>query len=258
MTVRSAWLSPDGQSREDTRTNQVGALTPVTDSKGRSGVLPGSAGGLYRVTGLSPAGTDGTMNAHVTAGRAVIQSTLDRGAYPVAVTEQVDLTFADGDARYGRIDLVVLRVYDDTYDGSGRTEAAVEIVQGTPAATPAAPTAPDVSLVLFTVAVPANASGLTWATDDTAAGGYPGHYRDINSTLQRWDGTAWVPYPQASAASPRPGRSPRRATADSTGTRRRACSSGGTARCGCRPSRRRRSPRRWTPATPRRRRTRPR
>ncbi|MET9086233.1 hypothetical protein ABZX77_30900 [Streptomyces sp. NPDC004237] len=162
MTVRSAWLSPDGQSREDTRTNQVGALTPVTDGKGRSGVLPGSAG------------------------RAVIRSTLDRGAYPVAVTEQVDLTFAGGDARYGRIDLVVLRVHDDTYDGSGRTEAAVEIVKGTPAA----PTAPDVSLVLFSVAVPANASGLTWATDDTAAGGYPGHYRDINSTLQRWDGTA--------------------------------------------------------------------
>ncbi|MFG3291133.1 hypothetical protein ACGF3G_20275 [Streptomyces sp. NPDC048179] len=216
MTVRSAWLSPDGQSREDTRTNQVGALTPVTDSTGRSGVLPGSAGGQYRVTGLWLAGTDGTMNAHVTAGRAVIQSTVDRGVYPVAVTEQVELAFAAGDAQYGRVDLVVLRVYDDTYDGSGRSEAAVEIVPGTPAAVPVTPTAPSTSLVLFTVAVPANAGGLTWASaatdlrpttvalggilptrsDDTAAGGYPGHYRDINSTLQRWDGTAWVPYPK--------------------------------------------------------------
>ncbi|WP_167449855.1 hypothetical protein [Streptomyces hyaluromycini] len=30
MTVRTAWLSPDGHGREDTRTNQAGALTPVT------------------------------------------------------------------------------------------------------------------------------------------------------------------------------------------------------------------------------------
>lgn len=52
MTVTSAWLSPDGQSRADTRTTQIGALTPVTDIKGRSGVLPGSEGGVYRVTGL--------------------------------------------------------------------------------------------------------------------------------------------------------------------------------------------------------------
>ncbi|MEU9151670.1 hypothetical protein AB0D59_14185 [Streptomyces sp. NPDC048417] len=117
MTVRSAWLSPDGQSREDTRTNQVGSLTPVTDTKGRSGVLPGSEGGVYRVTGLWLAGTDGTLNATVGVGRAVIQSSIDRGAYPVAVTQPVALTFAGGDAQYGRIDLVVLRVDDDV---SGR------------------------------------------------------------------------------------------------------------------------------------------
>ncbi|MEV8537360.1 hypothetical protein [Streptomyces sp. NPDC051572] len=220
MSVRTAWLSPTGQSREDTRTNQIGSLTPVTDSKGRSGVLPGSSGGVYRVTGLWLGGTTGTMSATVSVGRAVIQSSIDRGAYPVAVTEPLTLTFADGDAQYGRIDLVVLRIYDDTYDGSGRSEAAVEITKGTPAATPVAPTLPDTSLLLFTVAVPANAStgsgGIAWDTarvdlrpttvpmggilptrsDDTAAGGYPGHYRDINNTLQRWDGTAWVGYPK--------------------------------------------------------------
>ena len=220
MNARSAWLSPDGQTREDTRVTQTGALTPVTDIKGRSGVLPGSAGGLYRVTGLWLGGTTGTMSASVSVGRAVIQATDSRGAYPVALTASVPLTFADGDAQYGRIDLVVVRIYDDDYDGSSRTEAAVEIVKGTPAATPVAPTAPDVSLVLFSVAVAAGTSagngGINWdsartdlrpttvalggilptRSDDTAAGGYPGHYRDINSTLQRWDSTAWVPYPK--------------------------------------------------------------
>ncbi|MER5433889.1 hypothetical protein [Streptomyces sp. NPDC002588] len=220
MNVHSAWLSPDGQTREDTRLTQTGALTPVTDSKGRSGVLPGSENGLYRVTGLWLNGTAGAMTATVSPGRAVIQSTAARGAYPVAVTDPVPLVFADGDAQYGRIDLVVLRIYDDLYDASGRSEAAVEIVKGTPATTPVAPTAPDASLVLFTVAVAKNAGagsgGIAWDTarvdlrpttvavggilptrsDDTAPGGYPGHYRDIDSTLQRWDSTAWVPYPK--------------------------------------------------------------
>lgn len=220
MTVTSAWLSPDGQSRADTRTTQIGALTPVTDIKGRSGVLPGSEGGVYRVTGLWLAGTTGTTSGTVGVGRAVVQSSIARGAYPVAVTAPVPLTFADGDAQYGRIDLVVLRIYDDEYDGSGRSEAAVEIVPGTPAAVPVAPAVPDVSLLLFTVAVAANTStgggGIPWTTastdlrpttvplggilptrsDDTAAGGYPGHYRDITDTLQRWSGSAWVAYPK--------------------------------------------------------------
>ncbi|MFJ8821634.1 hypothetical protein ACIREE_07610 [Streptomyces sp. NPDC102467] len=220
MTVRTAWLSPSGQSREDTRTNQVGALTPVTESEARSGVLPGSAGGRYRATGLQLSGTAGTMSAQLGVGRAVVQSGLDRGAYPVAVTEPVPLAFTDGDAQYGRIDLVVLRIHDDTFDASGRAEAAVEIVPGTPAASPAAPAAPDTSLTLFSVNVPAGAGtgsgGLAWSTvvtdlrpttvalggilptraDDTVPGGYPGHYRDTDATLQRWNGGAWVDYPK--------------------------------------------------------------
>ncbi|MCX5368634.1 hypothetical protein [Streptomyces sp. NBC_00103] len=220
MTVRSAWLSADGQTREDTRVTQIGAVTPVTDIKGRSGVLPGSENGLYRVTGLWLNGTVGGMTATVGVGRAVIQTSVARGAYPVAVTEPVPLTFDAGDPQFGRVDLVVLRIYDDDYDGSDRTEAAVEIVKGTAAATPVAPAAPDASLVLFTVAVAKNAGagsgGIDWdnarvdlrpttvplggilptRSDDTAPGGYPGHYRDINDTLQRWSSTAWVPYPK--------------------------------------------------------------
>jgi hypothetical protein len=220
MNAHSAWLSPDGQTRQDTRVTQVGAVTPVTDVKGRSGVLPGSDGGQHRVTGLWLAGTAGAMSATVGVGRAVIQSSIARGAYPVAVTEPVPLTFADGNPQYGRIDLVVLRVYDHDHDASGRYEAAVEIVQGEPKALPEAPAPPDTSLVLFTVAVAAGRSagngGIDWdnarvdlrpttvavggilptRSDDTAPGGYPGHYRDVNTTLQRWDGAAWVPYPK--------------------------------------------------------------
>ncbi|WP_432134204.1 MULTISPECIES: hypothetical protein [unclassified Streptomyces] len=220
MNARSAWLSPAGQTREDTRVAALGAHTPVSPVATRSGVLPGSYTGEHTVSGFWLAGAAGAMTAEVSTGRAVIQAEESRGAYPVSLTEGVPLTFADGDAQYDRVDLVVLRIYDDAYDGSGRTEAVVEIVPGTPAAVPSAPAAPGLSLPLFQVLVTATASngngGINWGTaltdlrpttvalggiaptkpDDTVKGAYPGQYRDVNDALQRWNGTAWVPYPR--------------------------------------------------------------
>ncbi|WP_037680466.1 hypothetical protein [Streptomyces griseus] len=220
MNARSAWLSTDGQTREDTRVAALGALTPTSPIGTRSGILPGSYGGEHRVSGFWLAGATGTMTATVSSGRAVVQAAESRGAYPVAVTDGVPLTFEDGDALYGRIDLVVLRIHDPAYDGGERTEAAVEIVKGKPEATPTAPAAPGLSLPLFEVVVPkgrsAGTGGIDWGTaltdlrpttvavggilptvpDDMAIGAYPGQYRDVNSALQRWNGTAWVPYPR--------------------------------------------------------------
>ncbi|MFI9807613.1 hypothetical protein ACIHEJ_25170 [Streptomyces sp. NPDC052301] len=216
MPVRSGWLS-DSQSREDTRLVSLGALTPTSPTATRSGILPGSPDGQSRISGFTLTGTTGTMNATVSPGRAVIQGTDARGAYPVALTEYLPLTFANGDPQYSRIDLVVLRIYDDPYDGSARTEAVVEIVPGTPAATPAVPAAPGLSLPLYEVVVPAGAStgttaipwttaltgrrnatvavgGILPVTTDTAGGAYPGQYRDSSGVLQRWSGTAWTDY----------------------------------------------------------------
>ncbi|MCX4764314.1 hypothetical protein OG562_25810 [Streptomyces sp. NBC_01275] len=218
MPVRSGWLSPDGQSREDTRLVSLGALTPTSPVATRSGILPGSSEGLYRISGFTLTGATGTMSATVSPGRAVVQSTDARGAYPLALTEYLSLTFADGDAQYGRIDLVALRVYDDAYDGSGRTEAVVEIVQGVPAATPTVPATPVQSLPLYEVVVPKGASAgtnaIAWSTaltgrrtatvgvggilpvtTDATIGAYPGQYRDVAGQLQRWSGTAWTDYP---------------------------------------------------------------
>ncbi|MEU3610905.1 hypothetical protein ABZ725_01130 [Streptomyces sp. NPDC006872] len=220
MPVRSGWLSPDGQSREDTRLVSLGALTPTSPVATRSGVLPGSSEGLYRIAGFTLTGTSNSMSATVSPGRAVLQSTAARGAYPVALTEYLPLTFADGDPLYSRIDLVVLRIYDDVYDASDtddRTEAVVEIVPGTPAAAPAVPAAPGLSLPLYQVTVAAKASagtgGITWSSavdrrtatvgvggilpvvSDTTGGSYPGQYRDLGGQLQRWSGTAWTDYP---------------------------------------------------------------
>ncbi|MFJ4711240.1 hypothetical protein [Streptomyces sp. NPDC088785] len=220
MNLRSSWVAETGQTREDTRLTQIGATTPANQLEVRSGILPGSADGLSRMSGFRLEGTTGSMTANVREGRAVIAAGRGRGAYPVTLPETASLTFADGDAANPRIDLVVLKIYDALYDNSGQTKAALEIVQGTPASTPVAPAAPAIGLPIHQVTVRSGISagkgGINWSTDvldlrapvvaaggilpaygETGTGAYPGQYRDSGGALQRWDGSAWVSYPSA-------------------------------------------------------------
>lgn len=223
MTVRSAWLqnrsdADGGQTRVDTRLAPTGTAVPQGPLSSRDGVIPGSADGKYVVSGLTVV-KSGNMTAQVTPGRALVQGSETAGAYPVVVTDYENLTFADGDPANPRIDLIVLRVYDQQQDAGTASRATVEIVKGTPAAAPAAPAAPPASLALYAVTVPVAASagngGINWNTGlvdrrraTVAAGGivpfaggtafagaYPGQYRDGGSGLERWNGTAWAPYP---------------------------------------------------------------
>jgi hypothetical protein len=217
MTVTAAWLSPTGQTRQDTRLTLSGLLTVNASAaenvplKARGGIVPG---------GFALTGGTGTMTFTIGTGRAFVQSgRILQGTYPVTVTDPETLTVPDGDAQYGRIDLVELAVLDDDYDGSGATAAMVRLVQGTPAATPVVPNSPGGSaLPLYRIAVPAGASagngGIAWSSAvtnlryPTAAlggivpasgfdGAYAGQYRDTPGVLQRWDGTAWLSYPKA-------------------------------------------------------------
>ncbi|MFJ7064552.1 hypothetical protein [Streptomyces sp. NPDC101115] len=221
MALRSGWLQPTGQTRATTRLTAIGATTPVNPVASRSGVLPGSPNGTYRVSGFSLTSI-GPMTANLSYGRAVVQGSNGQGAYPVWLDADMPLTFADGDPLNPRIDLVLLRVYDAESDGQTRSEATVEIIQGQPKAAPEPPPAPGTSLTLFHVRVPAGASagagGIPWATaltdlrtttvgvggilpvynNATVPGSYPGQYQDNNNArqLQRWDGAAWISYPK--------------------------------------------------------------
>ncbi|GAA0430196.1 hypothetical protein [Streptomyces luteireticuli] len=219
MNIGSAWLlntvnGEGGQSRLDTRLSPLGTMAPSGTLSSRPGVIPGSADGTRYTDGLW-VDTNGTgMSTKVNPGRAVIQGSAAAGAYPVYVPEFTSITFADGDAGNPRVDLVVLRVYDDQQDASGKTGALIEIVQGVPAAVPTAPAVPPASLPLAEVFVKARASagtgGIDWKSAVTSrrqptvavggiipAGGpsfdgaYPGQYRDSGKRLQRWDGQVW-------------------------------------------------------------------
>ncbi|MEU9159321.1 hypothetical protein AB0D29_03415 [Streptomyces sp. NPDC048424] len=219
MNLRASWVAQTGQTREDTRLTQIGATTPIDPIRARSGILPGSYSGQHRVSGFWLEGKS-AMAATLYNGRAAIQGLHPQGVYPVAMIEDTVLTFADGDAQAGRIDLVCLRIYDGSYDSSNKWQATAEVIQGTPAATPVAPAPPLLSLPLYQVAVPAGTSagkgGINWSnalTDlrvatvalggilpvmgEVAPGAYPGQYQDSGGALQRWDGSAWVSYPSA-------------------------------------------------------------
>ncbi|WP_149180811.1 hypothetical protein [Streptomyces sp. TRM49041] len=225
MPVRSAWLinrteTNSGQSRTDTRLAPIGTMAPTGALTSAAGVIPGSTDGEYLMSALYVFGEAAGMTAAVAPGRAVVQGLAGAGAYPVALTDYTPITFADGDANNPRIDLVVLRVYDTQYDASDRTEAVLEIVQGTPDGTPEVPATPEASLPLARVTVPAGASvgtgGLDWATavydlrvptvavggilaeswNREVPGGYVGQYRDTGTRLQRWEGARWASYPR--------------------------------------------------------------
>ncbi|MFF5917983.1 hypothetical protein ACFY8C_06550 [Streptomyces flavochromogenes] len=219
MNLRSSWVAETGQTREDTRLTQTGVTTLTNPVQVRSGVLPGSYDGLYRLSGFWTYGS-AAMSATVSEGRAVIQGEISQGVYPVTLPASEVVTFAPGNALYGRIDLLVLRVHDKLYDGGERTEATIEIIQGTPEQDPKVPVVPPRCLPLYEVAVPAGASagngGIPWnaalkdlRTPVVALGGilpvegpvlpgaYPGQYQDAGGALQRWDGGAWVSYPAA-------------------------------------------------------------
>ncbi|WP_037912346.1 hypothetical protein [Actinacidiphila yeochonensis] len=217
MTIHSAWLLTSGQTAQDTRLTQLGATLPADPLRVRSGILPGSADGSAVLAAFDLENRSG-MSATVAPGRAVIQGMATQGAYPITLSDATPVSFADGDAQYDRIDLVCLRVYDASY-ADEQTTADLEVLAGKPDAVPQPPATPDLALPLYAVRVAAGTSAGTGGVDWTkvedlrattvATGGvlpaygntavpgtYVGQLRDLGNSLQRWDGTAWVAYPQ--------------------------------------------------------------
>jgi len=101
----------------------LSALLPDVGSRqNRSGLF--DAGGVVSLTS--------GMSVSVSAFRAFIQGTsaANQGGYFCVRDAAATLTFANGGAS-NRTDIIVARIYDNTYDSSGQTKFAIEIVQGT-------------------------------------------------------------------------------------------------------------------------------
>lgn len=160
MTSSVTLLGPafyDGMTLTSLLMRQLTGGSRVADAGSASAVSP--LGGVF--TGLAAAMkvTPGTgMQVLVNAGYAAIpHPTQGHGVYLLGTMVQEPLTVATADGSHPRIDIVIARVNDLGTSGSS---CDVEIIAGTPAASPVAPATPAASLLLAQVLVPTSASSI--------------------------------------------------------------------------------------------------
>lgn len=150
MTLRTppSWLQNGSHPAENDRltTQALWATTGIIKSNS------------LEVTANSPVG----MSVRVASGWAAIVGTTqaNMGTYVAYNDAQVTLTITTADATNPRIDLVCMTVNDSYYTGS-TNNVTLQVVAGTPAGSPVAPTLPDNSISLATVAVAAGALSIT-------------------------------------------------------------------------------------------------
>ncbi len=129
----------------DRLVNQILFVEGVVDKPGNS----------FQV--LQNLGTD--MNVKIGSGtafdRAVVAGDLAGQGKFISEHQNVTqvLAVAASDPTNDRIDIVILRVYDDTFDSLGNDYADLEVITGTPDASPVAPAVPSTSLLLAEILI---------------------------------------------------------------------------------------------------------
>ncbi len=95
--------------------------------------------------------------------RAVVEGDLAGQGIFVAEHQNATqtLSVAASDPTNDRIDRVIVRVYDDTFDSSGDDFSDLEVITGTPDASPAAPAEPSSSYTLATILVQNSVTAIT-------------------------------------------------------------------------------------------------
>ena len=176
----------------------------------RGGVNPALGNALQVTQTGSP-----SMAVIVKSGHATIPGSegSKQGVYSVMNDGDVTLSIAASHATLHRIDLVCFKVEDSAYSGGANTSSLV-VVAGTPASSPAAPSAPANSIILAQVSIVANDTSITTgeitdrrqymsalgglipvagSTERDALTAYEGQgvYRADNDTIEAYSGSAW-------------------------------------------------------------------
>lgn len=117
----------------------------------RGGINGALGGGLKVAAQGTP-----NMSVQVPSGVAYVQGSLDikQGVYACINDGTVNITITAAHATLPRIDSIIAHVYDSQYSGATNTWA-LEVVTGTAASTPVAPTLPSNSLLLANISVTA-------------------------------------------------------------------------------------------------------
>lgn len=130
------------------------------------GVIP--CGGALQVTAGSG------LSVNVATGFAIVPSGAGSlyGAYQCGQMSSSNLTIATADPTNPRLDLVCVTVNEL---GDSSSAAEIQVITGTPAVSPSAPSLPSYSIALAQVLVPASSSTVSTITDSrvftTSAGG---------------------------------------------------------------------------------------
>jgi hypothetical protein len=113
-------------------------------------------------TGLSVS-VDGSDVVTVTAGQVIISgedAVTGTGVYRAGIAASATGSLEARDATNGRIDLVVFRQYDtDVVASHPRRASEIEVITGTPSATPGVPTKPSMAVELARITVPKYGGG---------------------------------------------------------------------------------------------------
>ncbi|NXY93496.1 hypothetical protein HYE82_03545 [Streptomyces sp. BR123] len=202
-------------SYDETELRKMDALLAMTDGTAggsRSGIRPGDTG-----LAVSLAGT--TVNISAGVGSATRSG---QGVYRFQLATTSPGTLTAAHATFSRIDLVYVRVWDNSVDSSGLYKADTVYLAGTPSGSPTAPTpgATEIYLPLATITVPSTGGGgtgaatvsstvrqvtvapggilpVTSAADIAVTGKYTGQIR-FNTTrspsgsMEFWTGSAWT------------------------------------------------------------------
>lgn len=175
-----------------------------------SGVRPGDPGLTVTLAGT-------TINC--SAGVATVAYP-GQGVYRVALPSSVSPgVYTAAHATLNRIDLVYLRVWDNTVDASGLNKGDIVYLAGTASGSPVAPTpaGAQIYMPLATISVlsVSNGSGASVSTavrpNTVAPGGilpsttapaspYTGQFYDNGTDLLRWNGAAWDTYQKVPGA----------------------------------------------------------
>lgn len=142
MTVTAALWTQTGSFTAQQDRQLIDALVSV------HGVV--SAGDLEVTPGAG-------HSVNVAAGRAFVRGsqTADQGTYLIGNDATLNVPIATPDATNPRVDIIQIRVTDDS---AGAGVSVIDAKSGVPAGSPVAPTADPNSLVLATVLVPASAT----------------------------------------------------------------------------------------------------
>jgi len=199
MALRTppSWLQQGSHPAENDRLGQQALFST-------SGIC--TTGSLLVEAQSSP-----NMSVKVAAGWAAIVGdyTTNMGVYLSYNDASTNLTVTSADATNPRIDRVVLTVSDAYYTGL-LNQVAFQVIAGTPAGSPTAPSTPSMSISLATIAVAAGATSISagnitdtrtasgsnfavWTTaqrPSVPAAGMHGFNTTLLS-LEYYDGAAW-------------------------------------------------------------------